>query len=98
MTVKEKTIDLSLLKRLVSELEAAVRSAEDFRALAEEDKTSYIIEMSKAAGLCAGVMQESGLLIGDLQHATISAQNGAVPSKAFDLEKILGPLKGGGTN
>ena len=95
---KEKAIDLTLLKKLVGELEVSIQAAEGIKTSIELDKTEYIVEMSKAAGLCAGVMQEAGMLISDLQSATIAVQSGGTPAKTDFLDKILGPLKGGGSN
>ena len=96
--MKEKSVDLTLLRRLVGELEAAVKSAEEFKTSIKEDKATYIVEMSKAAGICAALMQESGLLIGDLQSLTMSAQNATALPKSLDLDSLLGPLKGSGSN
>jgi hypothetical protein len=69
-------------------------NAEAIKTSVEIDNAEYIVEMAKAAGLCAGVMQEAGLLIGDLHGATLAIQGGTVPKADF-LDKILGPLKGG---
>lgn len=97
MTKETKGIDLTLLKRLVGELETSLQVAEGIKTSVDVDVAEYIVEMSKAAGLCAGVMSEAGMLIGDLQQATLSVQSPSADKTAF-LDKILGPLKGGGTN
>ena len=98
MTKDTKGVDLKLLKKLVGELEASLQVAESIKTSVDVDTAEYIVEMSKAAGLCAGVMSEAGMLIGDLQQATIAVQNGGAAPKTDFLNKILGPLKGGGTN
>lgn len=97
MTKETKSIDLTLLKRLVGELETSLQVAEGIKTSVDVDVAEYIVEMSKAAGLCAGVMSEAGMLIGDLQQATLSVQSPSADKTAL-LDKILGPLKGGGTN
>lgn len=98
MTKETKGIDLKLLKKLVGELEASLQVAESIKTSVDVDTAEYIVEMSKAAGLCAGVMSEAGMLIGDLQQATVAVQNVSGAPKSDFLDKILGPLKGGGTN
>jgi len=97
MTKETKSIDLTLLKRLVGELETSLQVADGIKTSVDVDVAEYIVEMSKAAGLCAGVMSEAGMLIGDLQQATLSVQSPSADKTAL-LDKILGPLKGGGTN
>lgn len=88
-------IDLTTLKRLVSELEATLSTAEGIQTDVPSDKVEYIVEMNKATGLAAGVMMEAALLMGDIQHLIQRA--GAPASKSDFLEKILGGLKGPGS-
>lgn len=97
MTKEIKGIDLKLLKKLVGELESSIQVAESIKTSIDFDAAEYIVEMSKAAGLCAGVMSEAGMLIGDMQQATLAVQSPSAEKTAL-LDKILGPLKGGGTN
>jgi hypothetical protein len=91
---KPNKVDLTLLKKLVGELEASLTTADGIKT-AEGDITEYIVELSKAAGLTAGVMQEAGMLIGDIQNQVMQVQN-PTPSKSDFLEKLLGGIKGGG--
>lgn len=85
-------VDLALVKKLVEELEASINVAEKS---AESDKDTYFIEMSKAAGLAAGLMQEASLLIIDI-YAVANA-NQPSPQKADFLNNpIFGPIKGNG--
>lgn len=90
-------IDLTILKRMVAELEASVNTAEAIRTDVKADKVEWIVELNKATGLAAGVLTEAGLLMGDLQHMVQGGPSGG--SKQDLLEKILGGFKGpGGTN
>ena len=86
-------VDLDLLKKLVSELEASLTAAEGIKERKDNVK-DYIVELSKAQGLAAGVMKESSLLIMDIQALVSSVQ--APSSKGDLISQLLGPLKGGG--
>jgi Na+/alanine symporter len=90
---KVNKIDLTLLKKLVSEVEAALASAETIKD-AEGSIVEYIVEMAKLSGLTAGVMQEAGMLVADIQAYVMAVQNPAAQQSNM-LEKILGPLKPG---
>lgn len=96
---KGPRVDLTLLKRLVAELESALTASESLKDdSSKENKEAtndYVVEMSKCAGLAAGVMAESTLLVGDIQTAIQLAQ-GPGSSKSDPLTKLLGSLKGGG--
>jgi hypothetical protein len=95
--IMSKKVDLTLLKRLVAELESAVNTAESIKTdVNTTDKdVELVVEASKAAGLAAGVMQEAGLLIMDI-HALM---DGGPPLKKNDLiDKLLGSLKGPGSS
>lgn len=88
-------VDLTLIKQFVSGLEESLATADSIKAVAG-DKNEYIIEMSKAAGLCAGIMQEAGMLIGDVQAHVMAVQAPSPSQVGGDLlSKFLGPLKGG---
>ncbi len=91
---KTNKVDLTLLKKLVGELEISLQAAEEEKV--DQDHNEYVVEMSKAAGLAAGVMQESSLLIMDI-HGLIYGSTTNASTKNDLLDKILGPLKGGGT-
>lgn len=98
---KEYKVNLDLLKQLVGELEASLQTADGInKSGADSSKNDYIVEMSKAAGLAAGIMTESSMLVVDIQgviHTTSGVASGDTKSAVNYLEKILGPLKGGGS-
>jgi hypothetical protein len=96
---KVSKVNLTLLKRLVSELEASIATAETIKTSAEtSDGTNneYIVEMSKAAGLAAGVMSESSMLIMDIQSLVTKAQAPVPGGKSDFLDKLMGGFKGPG--
>ncbi len=93
---KELRVNLSLLKELVRELENYLVAVENMKELKEFDKNQFIIELSKATGICSGVMQEAGLLIGDIQTLSLSVQDPTTDK--LDLGKLITSLKGGGAN
>jgi len=98
MSQPSNKIDLTLLKKLLGELENHLNTAGGIQD-AEGDIHEYIIEMSRAAGLAAGVMSEAGMIIGDIHHSVKALSVGS-PSKTDFLEKLLGGLsglKGGGS-
>jgi hypothetical protein len=89
-------IDLSLLKQLVGELENALTTAESIKSddAASNHNNDYIVEMAKSAGLCAGIAEESAMLVMDIRSVVRASQ--MPTSKGDPLEKLLGVLKGGG--
>jgi hypothetical protein len=87
-------VDLTLLKKLVGELETHLQTAGGIQD-SGGDIHEYIVEMSRAAGLAAGVMSEAGMLIGDI-HSMIKALSSPQPKNLDFLEKILGGIKGSG--
>ena len=93
--MSKQKLDLSTLKRLVAELESITSAAEGIKTDVNGDKVEYVVEMSKATGICAGIITESGLLMGDL-YGLIQSVSAPSTSKSDLLDKILGPLKGGG--
>jgi len=94
--MSKQKVDLTVLKRLVSELESILVSAEDIKADMADDKVEYIVELSKATGICAGILTESGLLLGDIQCLLqgFSAPN---QSKSDFMEKLFSGFKGPGS-
>lgn len=100
--MSKKMIDLSLIKKLVVELETTMTEADRLKAIVEQSlnadsKIECIIQLNKALGLAAGIMTESSMLMGDLQH---QMHGGPVDSNKVDfMEKILkglGPAGGTG--
>lgn len=66
---KSGKVDLSLIKRLVSELDLQLKSAE--LASSSEEKTDYAVELAKAIGLCTAMSEESKLLINDIKVTAV---------------------------
>jgi len=89
-------VDLTIVKRLLAELESTLATAEGINTDVNADKVEYLVEMNKATGLAAGVMTEAALLMADLQQLIQGA--GASSTKADFLEKLLSGLKGPGSN
>lgn len=87
----KKTVDLTLIKKLVNELEITLKAANEL-----SDTHDYIIEVNKSTGLAAGIMSEAGLLMGDIQ--SLLQPGTATAAKNDFLDKLLGGLKGSGTN
>lgn len=88
-------VDLTTLKRLVAELESIVSAADGIKTDVNGDKVEYVVEMSKATGIVAGIIGESGMLMGDI-YAQIQSVSAPSSAKSDFLDKILGPLKGPG--
>ena len=82
---KEK-ISLDMLKRLVSELETALKNSD-----AATDPMDYVVEMNKAAGMASGISQEAILLVGDVAALLRLANTPQKPSGI--LEDLIKPLK-----
>jgi len=61
-------INLSILKRLVEELEASIASAEKKGKATQNNAIEFTIEMFKAVGLCAGINKEASMLIADISY------------------------------
>jgi hypothetical protein len=91
-------VDLTLLKRLVAELESALATVDTIKnSLSKVDNVELNVEGSKAAGLAAGIMQESSLLVMDIY--TLIGGGAAPKSKNDFIDKLMGGIKGpGGTN
>ncbi len=89
----KKVIDLTLIKKLVSELEIALDKAEEIKT-AKGDKLEWIVELSKASGFAASILGEGGLLMGDIQ--TLIQGGPQTGAKQDFIEKFLGGLKGPG--
>lgn len=92
---KNAKVDLTLLKRLVGELESTLATAEGIKADTDskDSETEYVVEMQKAAGLAAGVMTEATLLVGDI---AVAVRSQSATAEKDPLAKILGAIKGNG--
>lgn len=91
---KESKVDLTLLKKFVGELESGLQVADGIRT-SEGDMAEYLVELAKANGIAAAVMQEAAMLVGDIQNQMMKIQN-PTSSKNDFIEKLLGSAKGGG--
>jgi hypothetical protein len=90
-------VDLTLLKRLVAELEASLVAVDSVKNAVKADNVEVYVEGSKAAGLAAGIMQEASLLVMDIY--TLIGGGAAPKSKNDFIDKLMGGIKGpGGTN
>ena len=89
-------VDLSLLKRLIAELEGSVATMESIQTDVSTNHNEFVVEASKAAGLAAGLMQESAVVLMQL-HDTIDGTQHAAGAQDI-LSKILGPFKPGSSN
>lgn len=89
-------IDLTLLKRLVAELDQAVQKAESQKTAAT-DKNDVIVAFSFAAGLTTSIVSEAALLMQDLQHFTVNTGAGKGESVADIFKSLAGGLKGSGS-
>ena len=87
--MSKNKVNLDVLKRLVSELETSLVQAE---GIAKTEKLDYVVELSKASGLAAGILTEAGLLMQDIQYL-VTGINGPPSSKQELLDKLLGGLK-----
>lgn len=82
-------IDLTLLKRLVSEVEQGITTAEKLKLL-PDGKNDYIVEMSRTTGLLAGIMTEATMLVGDVQ----TLLSGAPPLDKSSIDALTEKLFG----
>jgi hypothetical protein len=81
---------------LVAELEASLVAVDSVKNAVKADNVEVYVEGSKAAGLAAGIMQESSLLVMDIYTLI----GGSAPKSKNDfIDKLMGGIKGpGGTN
>ena len=80
-----RAIDLSLLKRLVLELEKTIDTANQFKNTNPDSHDSNI-EFAKALGLASSLSQESMLIVSDLAHMLVQHSPEADPNA---IKKIL---------
>jgi hypothetical protein len=92
-------IDLTILRRLIDELEASIGRAEEIQTRPTlANHVDWVVELNKATGLMAGVLIEAGLLMGDIQHSIASAGGTGDASKQDFIKQLLGGLKGSGSS
>lgn len=92
----KQNIDLTLLKRLLAELDASVQILSSISTDVPSNKTEIMVEGAKAAGLAAGLMQESAAIMGDV-YTFLDGGAAASPIKNDFLDKIMGSFKGPGS-
>lgn len=92
---KPVKVDLTILKKLVGELEATLATADGIAKTVEPDVAEHIVELSKAAGLCAGIMQEASMLVFDINAVVRSTQSPSAEKSSNMLDSLLSSLKGG---
>lgn len=85
-------VELKLLKDLVKELEESLAAADRITDATEVDNDKFVVEMSKASGLAAGIMQESSMLVMDC-YGAIRLSQGPV-TKDDGLKDIMSLIKG----
>ena len=90
----EMKVNLSMIKKLVAELESGLEAAEGLKTKEGASIGDCVVEMSKAAGLAAGIMQEGTFLVNDIQAVVRVVQQPPAPKNDF-LDKILSGIKGG---
>ena len=104
---RDMKADLTLMHKLVAELEKQLDDSYKLRDTIKETKDQetyfkYVIEISKAVGILSGISQEASLLIGDMQKLIqIASQPNDMEDPTSMLQSILSPLgkgKGGGRN
>lgn len=89
-TKKYNQADLTLLKKLVAELESMLDSSEAYLHSENVDNNQYVLEMSKTGGVAAGIVQEATMLLGDIAQMVRASQQ--LPAKN-DLESLLKSFK-----
>lgn len=83
--MSKSEVDLTLLKRLVVELESQMTAVEALKTN-KSDRIELNVEASKAIGLASGVMQEAAMLVMDIQ---VLAGGQPTKGKGELFDKIL---------
>lgn len=91
-------IDLSLLKKLVSEVESELTVAEahvESNPDSTEVPVDFVVSLSKLSGLLTSTAQESTMLVADVQRLirVNSAPSFPAPKGLNSLEALLHKLK-----
>jgi hypothetical protein len=73
------TIDLSLIKRLVQELETILAEAQTIKS----DNVEYAIMLSKALGLASCISQEGVCLVHDIYELFGNNKGGGLKTKYY---------------
>ena len=62
-------VDLTLIKRLVGELESSLNVADQH--LKSNNRNDYIVDMAKSTGMAYAIMSEAYLLIADINKDSL---------------------------
>jgi hypothetical protein len=88
---KVNKVDLTLIKKFISSLEQSLAVSDEIRTK-QGDVSEYLIELSRAAGIASGIMQEAGLLVADIQSVAMMVQNPKTTSKSELMDTLLSSL------
>lgn len=91
-------ISLELLHKMTKALEDALVVTENMKANAGKGANvmDYVLEMSKAAGICLGIAQEATMLAGDVQMMVRNDTTGSPTSGVKSVDDLLTLLGGAG--
>lgn len=86
-------IDLTLINKLVKELNLQHEIVEKVKVASVDNKQEYTVELAKALGLVSTIKMESELLIGDFSKLIKFSTGNVMPQEAMsDLySSIFGP-------
>lgn len=87
-------IDLSLLKKLVNELDAMIETAYAIPTDNVDKAHEAILELAKASGLAANISQEAALLVKDLYAVVLKVNQSAYTNGSASAEDQLLDLLG----
>jgi len=91
MAKKLPKIELTLLKKLVGELETALTATQELPLDEKDQVFHFITELSKATGLASGIAQEATALIKDMYQVSAMSQKPAMPAAGADyLAELFG--------
>ena len=94
-------INLTLLKKMVDELNDYIDQSDQLRNQIEQNPDvahKFILEMQKATGLVAGIIQESTFLMKDISTHVVSVQNSKLSSDDNSIWSNLLESLNKGTN
>lgn len=99
MAKRVPKIELTLLKKLMGELEIALTATQELPYEQDEETHKFVMEMAKTSGLCAAVAQEASALVKDMYQVSRYAQQPAVSFEGNDLlAELFGAVPGADKN
>lgn len=90
MPKKLPKLDLTLLKKLVAELETSANHAQELPTGDTDQVHAFIIELAKTSGLAANVAQEASALVKDTMRLSALAQQPAMPAGGDLFAELFG--------